>query len=414
MPNQELLGITSPEAVNEQPFKVFILKSARDCNLNCNYCYMYNLADQSWKQQPAVMSDEVVNATAERGAEHAKEYSLDRVLVAFHGGEPVLVDRKDPEYYVRATNAFRRAMKKARGSDTELYFGIQTNGTLLNRDNLDRFSRLNIGVGVSIDGGLESHDRNRRYANGKGSFREAIAGLTLLRKYPEINSTILCVIDLENDPVRTYRNLAAFGTKSLEFILPLAHWSTPPKRNQTHFDPTDYADWLIPVFEEWKKTPERPHIPLFEEINHLIRGGKASLEYIGGTASDNIVVETDGGIEDTDTLKSVGDGITKLGLNVFDNSFAEALRHPKVRLRQMGRAALSDTCRKCDLVEVCGGGYMPHRYKEGSSIGDEFKNPSVYCGDLYKLIAWIAMDIIQEGKRRQLLENFVNGADLTY
>ena len=41
-------------------------------------------------------------------------------------------------------------------------------------------------------------------------------------------------------------------------------------------------------------------------------------------------------------------------------------------------------------VNVCGGGYYPHRY----SVEQSYMNPSVYCKDLYKLINHINNRIV--------------------
>ena len=45
------------------PFHTFIWKIASRCNLNCTYCFVYNMADQRWREQPAFMSDAVARQT---------------------------------------------------------------------------------------------------------------------------------------------------------------------------------------------------------------------------------------------------------------------------------------------------------------------------------------------------------------
>jgi len=44
----------------------FLIKIASRCNLACDYCYVYEHADQSWKSQPAFMADETIHALAHR------------------------------------------------------------------------------------------------------------------------------------------------------------------------------------------------------------------------------------------------------------------------------------------------------------------------------------------------------------
>ncbi|MFD0524781.1 radical SAM protein [Paractinoplanes durhamensis] len=72
------------------PFREFVLKIHQRCNLACDYCYMYEHADQSWRERPRTMSDEVRDATLARMATHARDHDLPRVRIVLHGGEPLL------------------------------------------------------------------------------------------------------------------------------------------------------------------------------------------------------------------------------------------------------------------------------------------------------------------------------------
>lgn len=68
----------------------FLVKVASRCNLACDYCYIYEHADQSWADQPAVMAEATVNKLADRLAEYSRSEGIDRLLVIFHGGEPLI------------------------------------------------------------------------------------------------------------------------------------------------------------------------------------------------------------------------------------------------------------------------------------------------------------------------------------
>jgi uncharacterized protein len=61
------------------PFRQFILKLHSRCNLACRYCYVYELADQTWRSRPRTMSSAVVSVVAVRIAEHARAHDLDAV-----------------------------------------------------------------------------------------------------------------------------------------------------------------------------------------------------------------------------------------------------------------------------------------------------------------------------------------------
>src|SRR5215469_12178212 len=72
------------------PFREFIVKVHSRCDLACDYCYMYEMADQSWRARPRRMSPEIAERTASRIAEHASAHNLRSIMLTLHGGEPLL------------------------------------------------------------------------------------------------------------------------------------------------------------------------------------------------------------------------------------------------------------------------------------------------------------------------------------
>jgi uncharacterized protein len=359
------------------PFQQFVLKVHSRCNLACDYCYVYEMADQTWRSRPRVMAPRTVAKAAARIAEHALAHDLPRVRVVFHGGEPLLVG---PERLDRMATTLRAAMPAGVTMD----LGIQTNAVLLDEDSLPVLRRHGIGIGVSLDGSRGDHDRHRRYANGEGSHTDVIRGLESLRQEPfrSLFAGILCTIDLGNDPVGTYEALLEFSPPAVDFLLPHGNWTQrPPGRPDD--DSAPYGDWLIQVFDRWYDAPRHEtSVRLFDNIVLMLLGGQSESELIGLTPSRLITVDTDGSLEQVDTLKSSFHGAAATGLNVFDHPLDSALAHPAVVARQIGLAALSDTCLPCSVRDVCGGGAYPHRYRAGSG----FRNPSVYCRDLQRLI----------------------------
>lgn len=97
------------------------------------------------------------------------------------------------------------------------------------------------------------------------------------------------------------------------------------------------------------------------------------------------MIDTDGAIRQIDTLAAAYDNAADTGLTVLEHPLDAALDHPTTVARQIGLAALAPACLACGVRDVCGGGYYPHRYR----AGDGFRNPSVYCRDLFRLITVI-------------------------
>jgi uncharacterized protein len=361
------------------PFRQFILKLHSRCNLACDYCYVYEMADQGWRGQPRRMSKATIDRVAARVAEHAEAHGMRNVEIVLHGGEPLLAGVEHTRY---AVNRLRAEL----GDGVTATVRAQTNGVLLNEAFLRLFAELDVRVGVSLDGDEEGHDRHRRRAQGTGTYAEVRAGLERLTApaYRHLFSGLLCTLDLASDPVVTYEALLRFGPPVVDFLLPHGNWDTPPPGWSR--DGTPYGDWLVAVFDRWYQAPaQETQVRLFSEIIRLLLGRPSRSEAIGLSPVAVVVVETDGSIEQVDTLKSAYDGATVTMLHVLRDSFDTALFLPSVAARQIGEQALSARCSSCAIARVCGGGLYPHRYRSGAG----FRNPSVYCRDLYRLITHI-------------------------
>ncbi|MEV5748781.1 FxsB family cyclophane-forming radical SAM/SPASM peptide maturase [Actinoallomurus sp. NPDC052308] len=363
------------------PFREFVLKIHSRCNLACDYCYMYEMADQSWRSRPRRMERDVLDRTAGRIAEHVHAHGLDRVKLVLHGGEPLLAGAERLAYAVRA-------VRTAVGPDTRVDVRVQTNAVRLNAGFLRLFDELDVAVSVSLDGDEEAHDRHRRRADGRGSHAAVKAGLALLTDgpYRHLFAGLLSTIDLRNPPVRTYEALLAWGPPQIDFLLPHGNWSTPPPGRVPDDLDTPYADWLIAVFDRWYDVPrQETRVRTFGEIMQLLLGGASTTEIVGLSPVASIVIETDGSMEQISSLKSAFAGAPATGLHVERDSFDAALLLPSVAARQIGLDALAPTCRSCALRRVCGAGLYAHRYRAGTG----FANPSVYCPDLFRLITHI-------------------------
>jgi uncharacterized protein len=339
---------------------------------------VYENADQSWRGRPKVISDATVAKAAERIAEHARKHDLPMVRVVMHGGEPLLAGAS-------RLGEIARALRAAIEPACQLDLRIHTNGMRLDDRLCQLFLAERVKVGISLDGDRAANDLHRRYADGRSSYDGAIRAVGLLRRpeYREIYAGLLCTIDLRADPVASYRTLASLEPPAVDFLLPHATWDNPPPGGGDGRTP--YADWIATVFDAWKADPQRVPVRMFESITRTLRGGTSLTEALGLDASDVVVLETDGSIEQADSIKVAYDGAPATDLDIFSNTLDEAAAHPAIKARQRGIAGLNATCRGCPVVGSCGGGLYAHRYRSGAG----FYNPSVYCGDLEKIITHI-------------------------
>ena len=351
-----------------------VVKIASRCNLSCSYCYVYHKGDDGWRNQPALMTEEIISMTIDRFIEHCKTHLLSDFEIVFHGGEPLLAG---PNFFKNFVETALARMP----SQTRLTFTVQTNGVLLNSVWSRLLRQLGIQVGISIDGTRATHDRMRVDHLGRGSYARVLRGLEAARA-EGLDPGILTVVDLADDPRAVFENLMAMKPRMVDFLLPLANWDDLPHRHT----PTSYADWLITVFELWIASPTPPfRIRLFEQIVRTTLGFTRNYDALGPGVNRTIVIETDGSIESVDVLRVCGNGMTRRGYNVLSDSIDSALTDPLAQTYLHAADRLCSECRACEIKNLCAGGYLPHRFARAN----DFDNVSVYCTDLLALIKTI-------------------------
>ncbi|MEO3749609.1 FxsB family cyclophane-forming radical SAM/SPASM peptide maturase [Streptomyces sp. B6B3] len=363
-----------------RPFDQFIVKLHGRCDLACDYCYVYELRDTGWRDRPRAMAPATLDRLAARIAEHAGTHRLAAARIVLHGGEPLLAGSDTVARF--AATATRRLRRVRARPDIVL----QTNGVRLTTDVLDTLLRHGVRVGVSLDGDRVGHDRHRRRADGRGSHAEVTRALRLLNHpdYRGLFEGLLCTVDLRNDPVATYRALAAHRPPMLDFALPHATWEHPPPAAAPGAAP--YGAWLVAAFDDWWAAARPPRVRLFDSLVDLWRGGTGGSEVVGLATASAVTVETDGSIALADWLKAVANGAGRTGLDIHRHAFDEALAIRERTTTPDGLAGLCGTCRACPVARVCGGGLRAHRF----SPERDYANPSVYCRDLAALIGHVA------------------------
>jgi uncharacterized protein len=368
-----------------------VMKVASRCNLNCTYCYMYNMGDGSYKKQPKFMSDEVVDSLLERVKNHCIRHKVEIFSLAFHGGEPLLAGESFFEKFVAKA-------KKILSPVTKVFFLVQTNATMLTREWCEFFEKNGIQIGISLDGTKEANDQFRIDHAGKGSYDRIVRGLKLAQTYskPENEPGVLSVINIDADPVEIYNHFKELGINNVSFLLPDSNFDIPPPKpipGSVYSTETPYADWMIRIFDTWFDDKNNQlSIQYFRKIIHSILGRDVQSEIVGTANNEVLIIETDGSIEALDVLKICGEGFTKADANVLTHELDEALSTPLANLYHLSHKKMCAKCISCPINEICGGGYLPHRY---SSVNG-FNNPSVYCNDLLKLITHIQNKVISQ------------------
>lgn len=369
--------------------KSAVFKLASRCNIACKYCYMYELADQSYVSQPKVASDQVIDATFKRIVEYCAGNDLGSFHVSLHGGEPLLAGIRKFE------RVSEHASKALQDNSIKVSLSVQTNATLLNANWVEFFYANHIGVCISLDGPRELHDKNRVDHRGRPTHRIVEEKVRWMREHPigrRIFSTVLCVVDPTSDGAALVRYFHSLNV-GVDFVLP----------DQNHAFSADfypkphgqYGKFLVDAYNEWRKIDDPSfRVRKFRLLISSLLGRKANLDSLGTGPVEVFVVETNGGLEPVDSFKCCGEGFTKTNLNVLSDRVDDLHENWLVKVGADKRLSAGPVCSACAEFELCGGGYLPHRY-DGSS----FSNPSVYCEDLKTLCRAVRSDVEQELSR---------------
>ena len=351
-----------------------VLKVASRCNLNCSYCYVYNKADDTWRDRPRFMSDQVFTAATVRILRHCQRSRQRSLTAIFHGGEPCLLG---PERFAERCRQLRDSLT----SVVRLRLVVQTNGTLLDDRWAEVFRDHRVEVGVSIDGPPAVHDAWRIDHRGRGSYASIERGLAALRA-AKVPFSILSVVQFGASGRAVHRHLLGLGPIGISYLLPdFTHDTIEPIR-RTH-GPTPCADFLIPIVDEWLAAgPSGIRVDIIWNLARLVLGGDSALDLMGNGPLRFVFVESDGSIEGLDVLSVCGRGLGATGLNVQSNDFADVAAASELHERAIFRGMpIPRNCQGCREEHTCAGGYLPHRFSASSG----FDNESVWCADILRL-----------------------------
>lgn len=210
--------------------RTLVLTICNNCNLACEYCY----ANQgNWDAPGENMSEEVAFASIDLLLGEVKRSNGDLATISFFGGEPLLrfnFIKKVVDYAERKSNGIK------------LRFAVVTNGTLLDEEKRNFFSKKGFIVSLSLDGNREQHDQVRIHSNREGSYDELVENSTpLLNKTPVLVRATAS--DHNVDILESIKSIRSLGFDRMSYEI---DDSISKEGFETHLDNTEeLLSWYI-------------------------------------------------------------------------------------------------------------------------------------------------------------------------
>lgn len=332
-------------------FQIFAKPAGALCNLDCHYCY-YLDKQRLYPKSESRMADDLLEAYI---IQHIETSPGSTITFSWHGGEPTVVGLE----YFRKIVALQR---KHQSSGRRILNGIQTNGVLLDEGWCRFFKAEGFGVGLSIDGPAEMHDRYRVTRRQEPTHTQTIRAFELLRRHG-VPCDILCAVHDQNvqHPIRLYRFFKELGAQYLGFLPVVERMPGAESEVRPHTVPSEaFGTFLCSIFEEWAGADtERIIVQIFEEASRPVRGMEHSLCVFRETCGDIPVIEHNGDFFSCDHFV---DREHRLG-NVRETPLVELLESPaQIAFGLAKRDALPRYCRECEVRSMCNGGCPKDRF----------------------------------------------------
>ncbi|MNV09384.1 Anaerobic sulfatase-maturating enzyme [compost metagenome] len=369
------------------------------CNLGCSYCYENPMRFAGNTRVSKGYDIDLVLSLADQNLQNKSGgYSV-------FGGEGTLVPIRDLE------RIFKEGFEKYGSSS------IQTNGTLITDQHIELFKRYNVSVGVSTDG-----------PNELNGLRTPLGGMTLEEATSRTNESI--------------RRMIAAGV-SVSVILTLHKENASPDRlprlisfikwlmqigvrygivhlleiddleaKKHELSEEENINAMISLSELFEENPESKFAP-FCEIDEMMSHGnfKAGCVWKPCDPSNTPSVF---GIEGNGQISNCG-MVNKEGIEWTKSKDPSPFVRPQILYHTDQD---KNGCKDCPFFIACNG------YCTGSSIDGDFRNRTVHCGTIKKMMEFYENKAINSGfvpfskrdDRKQLEEEYLNlayeGSDL--
>jgi uncharacterized protein len=338
-----------------------IIEPVTLCNLSCSYCFIGEKKSTSMKftTLEKIISSVII---------HNGKDCITKFI--WHGGEPLLAGIDFYRKVVDIQNNFKM-------DGYRILNAIQTNLTLLNDEFLEFFIKNEFGVGTSLDGTKELHDKNRC-----NSFDKVFKNLQYA-KSKGLHIGVICILTKETLP-HIEEIYCFFRDNNIDFTLS----PVIPNSRYSKFILTteEYYLALKQLFDLWYldencKIRVNPCGSIIQSI--LLKGINLSCIHSENCLNHFVTFMPNGDVFPCNRFTDYEQ--FKIG-NISNMTFDELLKSEK-RIELLSRSFETIyACSKCEFRLYCKGGCMNHAYEFYQTIYER----DYYCQSFFRIFQYIS------------------------
>jgi len=381
------------------PVSIMIKPASSACNMRCDYCFYHDVAEHRAEASLGIMTGETARHIIDKAFDYANGQ---QVAFAFQGGEPTLAGL---DYF----REFMAHAKEVNANNSPVFYGMQTNGLLIDRAWAEFLKQENFLVGLSLDGDPKAN-HNRKKIDGENAHETILQAAQLLNQY-EVPYNILTVLTGEcaGNIENIYKYFKRMGFRFLQFIPCLRPFGN--EKHQPQDQPWTRAASGDEVFTQVRNKSNSPLymtseqygkflIALFQlYVKDYVRGGYVSIRqfdnmvrlYLGqpteqcgmlGHCTFQYVVEANGNAYPCDFYCL---DEWRLG-NIADTDFQQMRGHPKAKQFIKESMEVPARCKSCRFFRMCRGGGCK-RERESADYCGAYRTFFNSCLPLFRVFA---------------------------
>ncbi len=269
------------------------------------------------------------------------------IYFAFQGGEPLLRGLDFYKDFVAYTNA-------KNSGKSEIFFTLQTNGTLITKEWTQFFKTHNFLIGLSLDGD-QNANKFRVDKDGDDTFSKVIEGLFLLEDY-DVDFNVLAVATgyTAKNIKEIYAYFKYMGIKHLQFIPCLKPFGDTTE-DERYMTVTEYRDFLMGLFSLYATDAINGRfvsIRYFDNLVNMLNGDLVEQCGLMGHCNHQFVIEGNGNVYPCDFYCT---DEWLLG-NILDSTLKTLATSKKAHDFLRNSLVIPDSCKACPYLKICHAG----------------------------------------------------------